>query len=207
MNPRTLFIPFCLALLCSACAVTTKRPVLRTPEDSLSAMRSAYAADDSGLFLHTLAADTLKRYSEHTIRIGWGELRPNLGALVEQAKVAQVDDYIVPGRDRAAPEAYVWPAAGVRAKRVRLRLRDSEEDFLFVQEVDAPPEKSKQAMGVWIGSRWYTRREHRALSTYAQDDVPEKDRTHWRLVFPFFPFQKDGKIAALLQQEIARAGK
>lgn len=207
MKPQAILALLLLALPLSACAVTGKRPVLRTPEDSLSAMRQAWADDDSGLFLHTLAADTLKRYSEHTIRLGWSELRPHLGSLVEQAKVAAVSDYLTPGRDRAAPDAYVWPQANTRAKRVRLRLRDVEEDFLFVQEVDAPPEKSRQALGVWIGSRWYTRREHRALNAYAQDDVPEKDRTHWRLVFPFYPFQKDGKIAALLQQEIARAGK
>lgn len=205
MKPRLAICLACLALCCASCSVSGPRPVLRTPEDSLSAMRDAYKRDDSGLFLHTLAAQTLKRYSEHTIRIGWSELRPHLGSLVEEAKVVEVRDYVTPGRDSAANDTFVWPDAGTRARRVRLSLRGVEEDFLFVSETDPPPEKSKQAPGIWIGSRWYTRREHRALNAYAQDDVPEKDRTHWRLVFPFYPFQKEGKIAALLQQEIARA--
>lgn len=206
---KTLFVIVLssFALLCASCAVTGKRPVLRTPEDSLGAMRRAYASDDSGLFLHTLASETLKRYSEHTIRIGWGELRPHLGNLVEEAKVVAVREYVTPGRDSAADDTFVWPPAGERARRVRLALRGAEEEFLFVSETDPPPEKSKQAAGVWIGSRYYTRREHRALNTYAQDDVPEKDRTHWRLVFPFYPFQKQGQIAAMLQQEIARSRK
>ncbi len=196
-----------LALACASCATTGARPVLRTPEDALDAMRGAYARDDSGLFLHTLAAETLKRYSEYTIRLGWSELRPHLGKLVEDAKVVEVKDYVTPPRDGQASDTYVWPREGLRVKRVRLSVRGSEEDFLFVSEVDPPPEKSKQAAGIWIGGHWYTRREHRALNAYAEDDVPEKDRTHWRLVFPFYPFQKEGKIAALLQQEISRERK
>lgn len=199
------FVPLlAAALLCAACSVSGARPVLRTPEDSLSAMRGAYANDDPGLFLHTLAAQTLKRYSEYTIRLGWGELRPHIGKLVEEAKVVGVHDYSTPARDGLASDTFVWPREGLRAKRVRLSLRGAEEDFLFLSEIDPPPEQSKQAEGIWIGSRWYTRREHRALFAYADQDVPEKDRTHWRLCFPFYPFQKDGKIAALLQQEIAR---
>jgi hypothetical protein len=198
---------FLLALSCASCATTGARPVLRTPEDSLGAMKSAYEHDDSGLFLHALASETLKRYSEYTIRLGWSELRPHLGKLVEDAKVVEVKDYVTPARDGQASDTFVWPREGLRAKRVRLAVRGAEEDFLFVSEVDPPPEKSKQATGVWIGGHYYTRREHRALNAYAQDDVPEKDRTHWRLVFPFYPFQKDGKIAALLQREIARDRK
>jgi hypothetical protein len=208
MKSRLIFtLLSVLALLCASCATSAARPVLRTPEDSLDAMRGAYSRDDSGLFLHTLAGDTLKRYSEYTIRLGWSELRPHLGKLVEDAKVIEVKDYVTPPRDGQASDTYVWPRDGLRAKRVRLSVRGNEEDFLFVSEVDPPPEKSKQATGIWIGGHYYTRREHRALNAYAQDDVPEKDRTHWRLVFPFYPFQKDGKIAALLQQEIARDRK
>ena len=181
--------------------------MLRTPQDSLSAMRSAYEQDDVGLFLHTVAAPVLKRYSEYTIRLGWDQLRPQVGKLVAESKIVEVSDYVTPGIDAAAPPENIWPKDGVRGKRVRLGVKGAEEDFLFLQEVDPPPQGSKQASGVWIGDRYFTKREHRSLGTYVSNDVPEKDRTHWRLVFPFYPFQKDGQIAALLKQEIARERK
>lgn len=205
MNWKLLLPAFaCLALLGAGCGMAGPRPVLREPRDTLGAMETAWAKDDVGLFLHTLSAPVLKRYSEHTIRLGWSELRPHLGPLVEQSRVVEVKAYSMPGRDLAAGDNYVWPHEQARLMRVRLEVRGAEEDFLFMQEVDPAPEGSRQAPGVWIGDRYYTRREHRALQTYAAGDVPEKDRTHWRLVFPYYPFQKDGRIAALLQEEIAR---
>ncbi|MCC6575594.1 MAG: hypothetical protein IT462_17580 [Planctomycetes bacterium] len=194
-----------LALLACSC-VSGKRPVLREPRDSLDAMRAAFERDDSGLFIHTLASPVLKRYSEYVIRLGWGEIRPNIGGLVARARLVEVEAYTTVQPDDVGG-SYVWPKGGVEGKRARLQVDGEWEDFLFVHEVDPAPENAKQATGFWVGDRYYIRREHDSPETYMTEDAPEKDRTHWRLVFPYYPFQREGKLGLKLQQEMARERK
>lgn len=201
---------FCLTaplLLLAACVGGGPRPLLREPSDSLDAMRAAFDRDDSSLFIHTLSAPVLKRYSEYVIRLGWGEIRPRIGAMVKRAKFVSIADYRTPDPVPGVGGDFVWPKSGLDARRVRLAVDDDWEDFLFVREVDPPPEDAAQSKGFWVGDRYFVRREHDSPQTYLTQDVPEKDRTHWRLVFPFFPFQRHGKLGRLLQDEMSRERK
>lgn len=195
----------CLALICagllaSACSVTA-RPRLIEPRTSIDVMRDAYREDNPSLFLHTLGRPVLREYSEHMLRVGWSEIRPRVGAFIDAATVVEVADYRAPRFDPLAPKGFVWPD-DAPLMRLRLRLDDDEEDFLFQQEVDDPPPTAKQARGFWIGDRYFIRTEHPSPDTYLVEDSPELERTHWRLVFPYYPFQQQGPLTARLQQEL-----
>lgn len=161
-------------------------------------MRDAYEQDDAGLFLHTLGKPVLREYSEHIIRVGWGEIRPSVGAFVERAEFVEAVEYREGERDLNVPKDFVWPDKDAKLMRVRLRLEGEEEDFLLEREVDDPPEQSKQAIGFWIGDRYYVKSEHVSPKTYEFEDSPESERTHWRIVFPYHPFQQNGPLTARL---------
>lgn len=191
-----------LAGLVATGCVTTPRPQLTEPEKTIDAVRDAYQQDDAGLFLHTLGKPVLREYSEHIIRVGWGEIRPRVGSFVEQAEVVSVEDFREASRDVNVDPGFVWPDDRAQLKRVRLRLDGKEEDFLLQQEVDDAPEQSKQADGFWIGDRYFVKREHASPKTYLTEDSPEDERTHWRLVFPYYPFQNNGPLTAMLQKTL-----
>ena len=161
-------------------------------------MRDAYREDDAGLFLHTLGKPVFHKYSEHIIRVGWSEIRPSVGSFVEEAEVVETEEYRESKRDVNVPSDFVWPDDDAKLMRVRLRLDGEEEDFLLEREVDDAPEQSKQAIGFWIGDRYYVKREHVSPKTYLTEDSPESERTHWRIVFPYYPFQHNGPLTARL---------
>jgi len=190
------------ALALTSCAATT-RPQLTRPERTIEVMRDAYRQDDAALFLHTLGRPVLKEYSEHLIRVGWGDIRPKVGSFVDSAEVVSAQDYDAPQPDPLAPADFVWPTGDAPLMRVRLRLDGKEEDFLFEQEVDPPPPQAKQARGFWIGDRYFARTEHPAPGTYLLEDSPESERTQWRIVFPYFPFQKEGPLTEMLRRQLA----
>lgn len=190
------------ALLAAACT-TTARPQLKRPETAIEVMRDAYRENDSGLFLHTLSRPVLKEYSEHLIRVGWGEIRPKVGAFVDAAEVVSVSEYRAIQPDPLVPADFVWPDKDAKLMVLRLRLDGEEEDFLFEQEVDPAPEQSKQARGFWIGDRFVHRNEHPTPQTYLREDSPEEDRTQWRIVFPYYPFQSSGPLTRKLQEQLA----
>jgi hypothetical protein len=189
-------------LLACACSTTT-RPQLVKPETTIEVMRDAYRENDSGLFLHTLSRPVLAEYSEHLIRVGWGEIRPRVGAFVDAAEIVSVEEFRAPKPDPLAPADFVWPDEDSKLMRVRLRLEGEEEDFLFEQELDPPPPDAKQARGFWIGDRYIIRTEHPSPESYLRGDSPEADRTQWRIVFPYHPFQKDGPLTRKLQEQLA----
>lgn len=195
------FALICAGLLASACSVTA-RPRLTEPRTSIDVMRDAYREDDPSLFLHTLGRPVLREYSEHMLRVGWSEIRPRVGAFIDRAKVVEVTDYRAPRPDPLAPAGFVWPDDGAPLMRLRLRLDNDEEDFLFQQEIDDAPPTAKQARGFWIGDRYFVRTEHPSPDTYLVEDSPEAERTHWRLVFPYYPFQREGPLTWRLQQEL-----
>lgn len=201
-NTFVLSSLICAGLIATACA-TTERPVLRTPETTVEVMREAYAADDASLFLHTLSRPVLDEYSEHTIRIGWSEIRPLVGEFIESAQVLSVDDYQAAKPDPLAPAEFVWPREGAELKKVRLIVDGDAENLLFEREIDPPAERSRQARGFWIGDRYYVRTEHDSPNTYLVEDSPKAERTHWRLVFPYEPFQRDGALTRRMQQRLA----
>jgi hypothetical protein len=196
----------CAVLLTVACS-TGPRPVLSNPEVSVGAMRDAFEQDDVGLFLHTLGRPVLREYSEHVIRIGWSDIRPRVGEFVDGARVVEIVD--VPSGEHAdfaslpTPRGYVWPEPTAHLRRVRLAVGDDYEDFLFALEIDPPPPTAKQARGFWIGDRYFVRTEHSSPQTYLVDDSPEAERSHWRLVFPYLPYQQDGKLTIRLQEQLA----
>jgi hypothetical protein len=179
------------------------RPQLKDPETTIEVMRDAYRENDSGLFLHTLSRPVLKEYSEHLIRVGWGEIRPKVGSFVDAAEVVSTREYDAIKPDPLVPVDFIWPNPDAKLMVVRLRLDGKEEDFLFEQELDPAPPESKQADGFWIGDRFVHRNEHPSPGTYLNDDSPESERTQWRIVFPYFPFQKDGELTRLLQQQLS----
>lgn len=191
----------CAALLATSCA-SSQKPVLRQPEVAVTTMRDAFDKDDVGLFLHTLGRPVLKEYSEHIIRIGWSDIRPHVGSFVQSAKVVEVADH-AREKPAASAQGFVWPNEGARLKRVRLSVDGTTEDFLFELEVDDAPETAKQARGFWIGDRFFVKTEHNSPETYLVDDSPESDRTHWRLVFPYYPFQREGQLTRKLQDQLA----
>lgn len=193
----------CAGLIASACA-TVERPVLRTPQTTVDVMREAYDEDNASLFLHTLGGPVKDKYSEHMLIIGWGDIRPLVGDFIESAEVVSVDDYDGTRFDPLVPVDFVWPRDGAKLKKVRLSVDGEEEDFLFEQEIDPPAERSKQARGFWIGDRYYVRTQHHSPGTYLVGDSPEDERTHWRLVFPYHPFQSDGALTRRMQQRLAR---
>ncbi len=203
---RTTAFIFAALCVCS-CVGGGPRPVLREPTDSLDAMRAAYERDDAGLFIHTLSGPVLARYSEYVIKIGWGEIRPRVGELVKRARVGEVSEYQTETPELGAGGDYIWPEEGQKARRVQLVIGDKSEDFLFVRETDPAPENAKQAKGFWVGDHYFVRREHDSPQTYMTEDAPEKDRTHWRLVFPYYPFQREGELGRMLRDELSRERK
>jgi hypothetical protein len=177
----------------------TTRPQLVQPQTTIKVMRDAYREDDAGLFLHTLGRPVLREYSEHLVRVGWSEIRPKVGAFVDAAEVVEAEKYRAENRDVLVSSDFVWPEPDAELMRVRLRLGNDEEDFLFEQELDDAPETAKQAKGFWIGDRYFVRSEHPSPGTYQLGDSPESERTQWRLVFPYHPFQQNGPLTARLQ--------
>lgn len=170
--------------------------MLREPADSVAALRRAFYEDDANLFLHCLSRPVTKTYSEHLLRLGWSELRPQLGAMIEGAEIVNTAEYTWIEADPLAPEGYVWPRKHAPLAQLRLAVDGVEEDFLFTREIDEAPENSRQSKGFWIGDRYFVASEHPSPKTYLTEDSPEEDRTHWRLVFPYFPFQQDGGLTA-----------
>lgn len=189
-------------LLATACTTTT-RPLLTDPQTTVGVMRDSYHEDDAGLFLHTLGRPVLREYSEHLLRVGWSEIRPKVGEFIDKAEIVSVSDYEAIQADPLAPVDFVWPDDQIDLKVVRLRLDGDEEDFLFAREIDEAPENTRQAQGFWVGDRYYVKTQHPSPKTYMEGDSPESERTHWRLVFPYYPFQKNGPLTARLQETIA----
>jgi hypothetical protein len=185
----------------TACTVTT-RPQLVDPPTTIQVMRDAYRQDDAGLFLHTLGRPVLREYSEHLVRVGWSEIRPKVGDFIDAAKVVEAKDYHAPRPDPLVPSDFVWPEKDAPLMRVRLRLDNEEEDFLFEQEIDDAPENTKQARGFWIGDRYFVKTEHPSPGTYLTEESPESERTQWRLVFPYYPFQRNGPLTRRMQAEL-----
>ncbi len=177
--------------------------MLQDPHVAVMTMRDAWEKDDVGLFLHTLSQPVKNEVSEHAIRIGWSDIRPHVGNFIRDARVIDTTDYRAAPRDAAVPREFVWPGDGARLRRVRLEVGSLQEDFLFQQEVDPPEQGSRQASGFYVGDKYYVRGEHRSPETYLVDDSPEEGRTHWRLVFPYYPFQQAGPLTHKLQQQLA----
>lgn len=202
---KKIIVVLCLCmagLLATACSITGTRQ-LKNPQTTVGVMRDAFNENESSLFLHCLSKPVLDQYSEHIIRIGWSDIRPAIGEFVESAEVVKVEDYKAEKYDPLVSEDFVWPAEGARLKRVRLKVDGGTEDFLFTQEVDPPPANSKQARGFWIGDRYIVRTEHGSPQSYLEDNSPKSERTHWRLVFPYHPFQSHGLLTAKLQTKMA----
>jgi hypothetical protein len=189
-------------LLLSACA-TLYLPQLRTPRHSFEAMREAWREDSSALFLHTLSRAVLRDYNEQAIRIGWSSIRGRVGEFVEEARVVETADYTAAPVDPRAPQGWVWPEQGLVLMRLRVELHGQHEDFLFAREVDPPPPQARQAQGFQIGDRYFRVNEHPSPETYLFEDSPESERTHWRLVFPYYPFQSMGPLTRRLQEQLA----
>lgn len=201
MKPALKFLLLVPALVLCACALGP-RPVLTSPETSVGTLREAFFRDDPSLFLHCLASPVLGEYSEHTLRIGWSEIRPQVGAFVEKARVVSVGEYTAPALEPMPAAGFVRPTRGAALKKVVLELDGRRETFLFQREVDPAPETAKQARGFWIGDHYFVRTEHPSADTYLVEDSPEKDRTHWRLVFPYEPFQRNGDLTRMLQEKL-----
>jgi hypothetical protein len=180
------------------------RPQLTDPDVSVRVMRDAFEKDDVALFLHTLSRPVLREYNEHLIRVGWSDIRPRVGEFVEDARVVEVEDVHALPVDPSASRSYVWPVESARLRRVRITVGDVHEDFLFTLEVDAPPPAARQARGFWVGDGYYVRTEHPSPQTYLTEDSPESERTHWRLVFPYHPYQHNGRLSARLQAQLAQ---
>jgi hypothetical protein len=198
----------CLALLCAGfvafgCA-SGPRPQLTDPEVTVRAMRDAFEKDDVALFLHTLGRPVLREYNEHLIRVGWGDFRPRVGDFVEGARVVEIEDVQPLPHDPTASRSFVWPAESARLRRVRIAVGEAHEDFLFAREVDEPPATARQARGFWVGDRYFVQTEHPSPATYLTDDSPEAERVHWRLVFPYYPYQHNGQLSTRLQAQLAQ---
>jgi hypothetical protein len=202
---RPMFFHAFALLICS-CA-TTPRPLLDSPRAAVECMRQAYENDEPSLFIHTLSAPVLTEVSSHTIMIAWSEIRPRVGELVARAKVLEVADYRAPVLEPLPPSPYVRPQQDRALMRVVLEIDGKRESFLFQREVDPAPPTARQAKGFYIGDRYFVKSQHPSPETYLVEDSPEKERTHWRLVFPYEPFQQDGALSRMLQEKLAEEKK
>jgi hypothetical protein len=202
MTKAALFFHAACAILLCACQ-STPRPLLDSPQSAVDCMRDAYNNDDASLFIHTLSAPVLTEVSSHTIIIIWSEIRPRVGELVARAKIVEVADYTAPVLEPLPPANFVRPTRDRKLMRLVLELDGKRESVLFQREVDAAPPTAKQAKGFWIGDRYFVKSEHPSPDTYLVEDSPEKERTHWRLVFPYEPFQREGELSRMLQQKLA----
>jgi len=178
----------------AASCASTDLPRLENPDDTVDALRSAFNKDEVELFLHCLSQPVKKKFSPHTIRIAWGEIRPLIGELAKDAEVEVDGEYKYIEPDPNAPDGYVWPNPESQLLRVTLRIEGRSEHFLLVRETDDPPENSKQAVGFWINDTYHTRNAHGSPDTYLTNDSPPEERTHWRLVLPYYPFQNRGEL-------------
>jgi len=206
MKTRAKFLLVLPALLLCACASGPK-PVLVSPDATVGSMREAFFRDDASLFIHCLGSPVLGAYSEYTLRVGWSEIRPQVGSFVENAKVTSVQDFRTPALEPMPAQGFVRPDRDAQLKRAVLELDGKRESFLFQREIDPAPETARQAKGFWVGDRYFVRSEHPSAETYLVEDSPEKERTHWRLVFPYEPFQRSGELTRLLQEKLAAEKK
>lgn len=202
MPCNRLFLAAAGAFLLAACS-TTPRPLLDSPQAAVDCMREAYNSDNAELFIHTLSSPVLTEVSSHTITVAWSEIRPRVGELVAKAKVVDAADYVAPPLEPLPPKHFVRPTRDHALMRVVLELDSKREAVLFQREIDPAPPTAKQAKGFWIGDRYFVKSEHPSAGTYLVEDSPEQDRTHWRLVFPYEPFQQDGELSHMLQQKLA----
>lgn len=196
-------LAFCLAALLSGACTTSPKPLLNEPQVTVAVMREAVEKDDARLFLHTLGRPVLKEYGEQRLQLGWSGMRPHLANFIGPASVVEFNEYQSPGRHADIPSGWViWPEPGAKLMRVRLALDGEEEDFLFALEVDDPPAQSLQSRGFYVGDNWYAVTEHDSPQTYLVKDSPESERTHWRMVFPYYWFQKEGPLTHRLLDEL-----
>lgn len=203
MKTLVACLAFCLAALLAGACATSPKPLLHEPQAAVGAMRDAIEKNDVGLFLHTLGRPVLKEYGEQRLRLGWSGIRPHLANFVGPASVVEVKEYQSPGRNDSIPSGWViWPEPGAKLMRVRLELDGEQEDFLFALEVDLPPAQSLQSRGFYIGDNWYAVTEHDSPQTYLVKDSPESERTHWRMVFPYYWFQNEGPLTQRLLDEL-----
>lgn len=206
MKNHARFFALLPAVMLCACASGPK-PVLSSPDVAVGSMREAFFRDDASLFIHCLGSPVLGEYSEYTLRVGWSDIRPKVGSFVDKATIVSVQDYRAPALEPLPASGFVRPSADAQLKRVVLELDGKREQFLFQREVDPAPQTSRQASGFWVGDRYFVRGEHPSAETYLVEDSPEKDRTHWRLVFPYEPFQRSGELTRMLQEQLAAEKK
>lgn len=202
MKPGFAALSILPLLLLGACA-TAPQPLLDSPATTVDQMRVAFDEDDPSRFIHCLARPVLREYSQHTLRVGWSELRPLVGDMVTDARVLSVEDWPMPIQEPLPARGYVRPVHGAPLRRMVLQVGKRTESFLFQREIDPPPETAAQSKGFYIGDKWFVSTEHVSPRTYLVDDSPESGRTHWRLVFPYEPFQAGGAITRLFQQRMA----
>jgi len=193
------------ALLCSC--QSSPLPRLDSPQAAVECMRAAYRDNDPSLFIHTLGAPVFDEVSAHTIRVAWGEIRPVVGTFVDGLRVIEEGDYRVPDREPLPAQGFVRPRPGTPLKKLVLELDGARESVLFERETDPAPPTAVQAPGFWIGDRYFVKSEHPSPQTYLVDDSPESDRTHWRLVFPYEAFQREGELTRKLVEKLRAEAK
>lgn len=200
---KILIFLVAVALMATSCAPVPKTK-FASPADTLEGMRRAIDTDSPLLFMSTLSAEALDQHGT-AIRLGWNEVRERIVFLKDELAILEDATFVPSGRQNFPPdvdEAYVWPDYRVERPYRRLRLRIPfdgevfEEDFLFVRELDDPEVNTDQSPWIQVGDQWYLRDFHPNPERYAGKEGTLEERTSWRAVYPYFPFQRGSRLVA-----------
>ncbi|NUQ34212.1 MAG: hypothetical protein HUU29_04655 [Planctomycetaceae bacterium] len=187
-----------------SCAIPNgARVTLDTPETAVRHMESAFAGDDVDAFLFTLSEETLAKY-ETKILVAWEDVREMF--YFRDVKVTGEEAYKPEYENPGATSDYVFPKRGKPARKVRARIevdgKHYDEDFLFVQEIDPPRDNTMDSPYIRVRDETIPRHEHPTPDRYATEREDARSRTHWRLIYPYYPFQSRSKLARDLMNKL-----
>ncbi|MCA8940367.1 MAG: hypothetical protein KDB07_11185, partial [Planctomycetes bacterium] len=184
------------------------------PENALEAAQNALSEDKKLSFISTMSRETLDEHAQK-IEFGWTEIREHFAFLKSDMHVVE-DELFVPVWSSERPEDvdrnFVWPdqdnAKAVRRVRVAFSYdgEDFEEDLLFVQEVDEQDANAEDSPWIRIGEQWYLRERHPNPERYRDLGRSLEERTNWRLVYPYYPFHQESKIAVKIVEALSKKG-
>ncbi len=204
----THFFIFSFSLLFMNCSTPGNH--YPTPQATLAAGRHAIQEKKALAFLDILSVETRQKH-ETTFLLGWKEVQDLFSFLAEDVEIAELDqDYTLASfSDEDIPEEYVWPTPHKPSFRLRLKIPYKGqiywEDFLFVQEVDPEEKNTKNSQWIQVGLHEYLRSQHPTPYRYQTPGKSLQERTNWRILYPYYPFQSKSKLAATIVQELQEA--
>lgn len=193
----------------SACASDGRH--LREPTDTLNLVQESLREDRALKFMGALSRDVRDQWGD-TILAGWFAVRDQFAFLADDVKVMSSAPFTpaAPTDFASTPEGqqYIWPdpASGRPFRKLTISVTFKgelfTEDLLLVQELDPIPDNTSESPWVRVGEQWIWRADHPNPARHADRPPSEEERSNWRLVYPYHPFQANSAFSKRLLQEL-----